>query len=81
MPKDYYRFELRRTKIKRRCGNCSKIIVKKQTYYRGVGRSNGVFSVQVLCCACGAEEQHRKEEISDKNQQGEHHVFKDYLQL
>lgn len=76
MPSPFYRYDLRRTQIRRRCDHCSKVIPKRQTYYRGAGRANGVFSVQVLCCACGALEQQRKE---DEKQ--EETSFNQYLEF
>ena len=77
MPSPFYRYDLRRSKIRRRCDHCSKIIPKRQTYYRGAGRANGVFSVQVLCCACGsAVEQQRKED-----EQPEETSFDQYLEF
>lgn len=77
MPKDFYRYTLRKTKIRRRCERCSKVIHKKQTYYRGVGRFDGRFTVQIMCCACGADEVQRQEEEKNESNQ----VFNDYLQF
>jgi hypothetical protein len=77
MPKDFHSYTVRKTKIRRRCENCSKIIPKKQSYYRGVGRSKGQFTVHILCCQCGAQELQRKEEEKDES----NGVFDDYLQF
>jgi hypothetical protein len=77
MPSNFHSYTVRKTKIRRRCEHCSKIIPKKQSYFRGVGRSEGQFTVQILCCQCGAQELQRKEEEKDES----NGVFDDYLQF
>jgi RNase P subunit RPR2 len=77
MPGNFYTFEVRKTKIKRICQECSTIIRKKQSYYRGVGRKNGTFNVKILCCSCGAKEQSEME----VEKIGEYRVFRDYYKL
>lgn len=74
MPKNFSRYELRRSKTKRICQDCSVIIRKKQSYYRGVERENGVFTVTVLCCRCGALRERSKEENENKH---EYRIFRE----
>lgn len=71
MPSPFHRFEIRRTKIKRRCSYCSKIIQKKQTYYRSVSRKHGAFTTTILCCQCGAAKEMENDESNT--------VFDSYL--
>lgn len=62
MPSDFHRFEFRRSKKRRICCLCSKVIPKGQEYYSSATREGGVFVARATCIACGAGmEQERKE--------------------
>ena len=53
MPKDFERYEIRRTKLRRRCSKCSKIMSKGTEYCRYIKRTGDSFKVETLCLACG----------------------------
>lgn len=63
MPGDFHRWEFRRSKRRRLCNKCSKVIPKGQEYYSGVTREEGQFRTTALCIPCGAL---REEELENK---------------
>ena len=53
MPKNFFHIEFRRTKKRRVCSECSKVILKGDKYAWTVGRSMGNFQYAAICESCG----------------------------
>lgn len=62
MPKNFHRWEFRRSKCRRRCQRCSKIIPRGQEYFSSVTREEGQFIAKALCIACGAKQEEKRDE-------------------
>ena len=70
MPTDFYRYEIRKSKKRRVCQVCSKVINKGAHYYYSRERKNGVFQRKTLCLEHGALARGEHERLPEEQPQG-----------